>query len=147
MAATSWNAAGYWARQRRPRKPRRPLTPTARAKPRGWRAETRELVEKEYAVVREADLARLSPRATTDECRCGRGVVWSSEWTAPSTRCRQNPVVLTEAIEATSTDSAALSGGSNPGNRWASMLFPDPGGPIISMLWPPAAAITSARFA
>ena len=30
--------------------------------------------------------------------------------------------------------------------RSASMLLPLPGGPIISRLWPPAAAIVSARF-
>ena len=34
-----------------------------------------------------------------------------------------------------------------PGRRGASIDLPDPGGPIISRLWPPAAAISSARFA
>ena len=34
-----------------------------------------------------------------------------------------------------------------PGRRCASMLLPVPGGPIISRLWPPAAAISSARRA
>jgi len=34
-----------------------------------------------------------------------------------------------------------------PGRRAASIDFPVPGGPTINTLWPPAAAISSARFA
>ena len=37
------------------------------------------------------------------------------------------------------------SGGRIPGSRWASMVLPEPGGPTNSRLWPPAAAISSAR--
>ena len=38
-------------------------------------------------------------------------------------------------------------GGRMPGSRRASMVLPAPGGPIMSRLWPPAAAISSARLA
>jgi len=31
------------------------------------------------------------------------------------------------------------------GRRWASMVLPAPGGPIMRTLWPPAAATVSAR--
>ena len=38
-----------------------------------------------------------------------------------------------------------MSGGRIPGRRRASIVLPDPGGPTKSRLWPPAAAISSAR--
>ena len=41
----------------------------------------------------------------------------------------------------------AISGGSMEGSLLASMVFPAPGGPIITTLWPPAAAISRARLA
>ena len=40
-----------------------------------------------------------------------------------------------------------ISGGRMPGRRAASIDLPAPGGPIISRLWPPAAATSSARLA
>ena len=43
--------------------------------------------------------------------------------------------------------SAGSSGGRMPGRRWASIDLPAPGGPIISMLWPPAAVTPSACLA
>ena len=43
--------------------------------------------------------------------------------------------------------SAAVIGGRIDGIRRASIVFPDPGGPIIITLWPPAAAISNARLA
>lgn len=46
-----------------------------------------------------------------------------------------------------SSSSCGVRGGSRPGRRWASMDLPDPGGPTNSRLWPPAAAISSARLA
>src|SRR5712672_533931 len=46
-----------------------------------------------------------------------------------------------------SSASAGSSGGRIPGMRAASIDLPEPGGPIIKRLWPPAAAISSARFA
>ena len=42
---------------------------------------------------------------------------------------------------------AGLIGGRIVGIRLASMVFPDPGGPIIIRLWPPAVAISIARLA
>ena len=43
--------------------------------------------------------------------------------------------------------SANVSGGRIPASRFASIVLPDPGGPIIRTLWPPPAATSSARFA
>jgi hypothetical protein len=42
---------------------------------------------------------------------------------------------------------AAVSGGRIEGRRLASIDLPEPGGPFISRLWPPAAAISRARLA
>ncbi len=41
----------------------------------------------------------------------------------------------------------SVSGGRTPASRLASMVLPEPGGPIISTLCTPAAATSSARFA
>ena len=46
-----------------------------------------------------------------------------------------------------SSSSCEVSGGNRPGRRWAIIDLPDPGGPMNRMLWPPAAAISSARLA
>jgi site-specific DNA recombinase len=46
-----------------------------------------------------------------------------------------------------SNASRASSGGKSPGSLAANIDLPEPGGPIISILWPPAAAISSARLA
>ena len=46
-----------------------------------------------------------------------------------------------------SSASSKLSSGRIPGSRRASMVLPLPGGPKKSRLWPPAAAISSARLA
>ena len=43
--------------------------------------------------------------------------------------------------------SSNVIGGKIEGKRFASILFPEPGGPISSTLWPPLAAISNARFA
>jgi len=50
-------------------------------------------------------------------------------------------------IMLTSSASAASKGGNRPGSLAASIDLPAPGGPTINMLWPPAAAISSARLA
>jgi hypothetical protein len=47
----------------------------------------------------------------------------------------------------TSNASAGESSGSIPGKHEANSDLPAPGGPTIAKLWPPAAAISSARFA
>ena len=53
----------------------------------------------------------------------------------------------TDAIIDTSSSSAGVSGGRMVGSRVASIDLPEPGGPTISRLWPPAAATSSARLA
>lgn len=45
-----------------------------------------------------------------------------------------------------SSASSKVSGGRIVERRFAIIDFPVPGGPISSTLWPPAAAISSARF-
>jgi len=42
--------------------------------------------------------------------------------------------------------SSNVSGGSIVGRRFASMVLPEPGGPTIIRLWPPAAATSKARL-
>ena len=53
----------------------------------------------------------------------------------------------TEAIIETSSSSFGDNGGRIDGRRCASIDLPDPGGPIMIRLCPPAAATSSARFA
>ena len=53
----------------------------------------------------------------------------------------------TEAIIEISSSSGGESGGRIEGSRAASIDLPAPGGPTIRRLWPPAAAISSARLA
>ena len=50
-------------------------------------------------------------------------------------------------MRVTSSASSGASGGRIPGKRRASIVLPVPGGPPSSRLWPPAAAISSARRA
>jgi hypothetical protein len=60
------------------------------------------------------------------------------------------PGVKLPASECTAADSSASAsviGGIRPGRRCASIDLPAPGGPLISKLWPPAAATSSARLA
>ena len=52
----------------------------------------------------------------------------------------------TEWICVVSRLSASDSGGRMLGRRFAIIDLPLPGGPIMMMLWPPAAATSSARF-
>ena len=66
----------------------------------------------------------------------GRKPHWASE---------KRPARL--AMAALCSASGALMGGSRPAKRCASMDLPVPGGPDMSRLWPPAAAISSARLA
>jgi hypothetical protein len=50
-------------------------------------------------------------------------------------------------IMLTSSADRGSRSGNNPGRRAANIDFPEPGGPTSSRLWPPAAAISSARRA
>jgi hypothetical protein len=61
--------------------------------------------------------------------------------------CSASSTPATEWILVVSSASSKLSGARIDGSRLASMVFPEPGGPIIRMLWPPAAATSSARLA
>ena len=65
----------------------------------------------------------------------------------PPDQLRIGRVAATEAT--TVADSAATSSrsGSRPGIVRASSVLPDPGGPIRSIAWPPASAISRARRA
>ena len=54
---------------------------------------------------------------------------------------------VTEWIRVTSSEASSSSSGRIPGRRRASIVFPVPGGPARSRLWPPAAAISRARRA
>ena len=53
----------------------------------------------------------------------------------------------TECTAVTSSASAADSGGSSPGSRVASIVFPAPGGPTMATWCPPAAASSNASRA
>ena len=50
-------------------------------------------------------------------------------------------------MAALSSASLSVMLGKMPAKRIASILLPVPGGPLIKTLWPPAAAISSARLA
>ena len=53
----------------------------------------------------------------------------------------------TEWILVAASASSGLRSGRMPGSRRANMVLPAPGGPIMSRLWPPAAATSRARLA
>ncbi len=63
----------------------------------------------------------------------------------PKASGRKRPARL--AMAALSSASSTVIAGSSPAKRCASIDLPEPGGPAISRLWPPAAAISSARLA
>ena len=56
-------------------------------------------------------------------------------------------VPATEWILVLSMASSKVRSGRMDGSRCASILFPEPGGPMSSALWNPAAAISNARLA
>ena len=56
-------------------------------------------------------------------------------------------VAATEAMIVATRDSSSSRGGSRPGIVRARSVLPDPGGPIMSMQWPPPRAISSPRRA
>lgn len=71
-------------------------------------------------------------------------------WRAKGPRAQQPPPSkdpATDAIIETSNASAGESSGRIPGMHEANKDLPAPGGPTIARLWPPAAAISNARFA
>ena len=105
-----------------------------------------QLVEEQHAAVGQRDLAgprRGSPPPTRP---CAE-IVWCG---ARNGRSRislpaASPAAL--CIWVISSASSSSGGGRRPGSRRASIVLPTPGGPTIRRLWPPAAAISSARLA
>jgi len=73
-------------------------------------------------------------------------MVWRPEWPPIGERAAVD-LAGDQAIIETSRSSAGDSGGRIEGSRAASIDLPEPGGPIIRRLWPPAAATSRARFA
>jgi hypothetical protein len=98
-------------------------------------------------MMRERNLAGPRAHAAAGQRRhaCGmmrmRGT--AAARSARRRRSRRRPTAIIE----TSSSSDGDSGGRIVGSRAASIDFPEPGGPAISKLCPPAAAISSARFA
>ena len=106
-------------------------------------AELCELVEKEHAVVGEADLAGPRPVAAADETDLADRVVGRAE--RPDAREAQGR--LQEAGDAVNRrDLERLlrreRGAGGRGGRRASIVLPAPGGPIMARLCAPAAAIS-----
>ena len=75
-------------------------------------------------------------------------MVWWGERKGRRVRRGSSLVVRprTEWIWVHSKASRSVRSGRMEGSLRASMDLPDPGGPIMAMLWPPAAAISRARF-
>lgn len=72
------------------------------------------------------------------------------KWGAMNGARDTTPVNVRPATECTAVaakHSRSVNGGRIPGRRAVIMDFPDPGGPIINMSWPPAAAISAASRA
>ena len=77
---------------------------------------------------------------------CGE-MVWWGERNGRSRASSPAPSPATLCTRVMSRASAKSGGGRMPGTRRASIVLPAPGGPTMSRLCPPAAAISSARFA
>ena len=82
----------------------------------------------------------ISPASEIVWCGARNGRVLTNPAAASST-----PATLW--ILVVSSASSNVSGGNTPETRLASMVLPEPGGPIIRMLCPPAQAISKARLA
>ena len=106
-----------------------------------------EFVEEENAVVRHGDFAGARDDAAADETCVGDGVMRRAEWALGDEACCGSSTPATEWIFVVSSASSNVSGARMEGRRLASMVLPEPGGPIMRMLWEPAAATSSARLA
>ena len=125
----------------------RPVSSGSRSASSAARGELGQLVEEQHAVVRQRDLARPRrrrrrrpapprwPNGAARETAAGRS--------APASK----PALASPCSAALASASSSSIGGRMPGRRCASIDLPVPGGPIISRLCPPAAAISSARLA
>ena len=107
--------------------------------------ELEQLVEEQDAVVRERDLAgahrRARRRPAPPPTPCGGARGTGARRPAPSRRAARR----SNRPSSSPAPRRSASGGRIPGRRWASIVLPEPGGPTNSRLWPPAAAISSAR--
>src|SRR5215207_8488009 len=74
-------------------------------------------------------------------------MVWCGARKGRTVASRPFPIPAALCTWVISSASSKLGGGRMPGRRRASMVLPAPGGPTISRLWTPAAAISSARLA
>ena len=111
------------------------------------RRELRQLVEEEHAVMGERDFARPRADAAADHRRHRGGMM----------RRAERPPVGELSVGELAGDrgdhrdfqelARREAAAGSRGGAAASIDFPAPGGPTISMLWPPAAAISSARLA
>lgn len=105
------------------------------------------LVEKQDAVVREADLPWFDETVATAAYGNGTGgMVRRAERTLRN-HARPCKRPATECILVTSSASSKVMSGMMVGRQRASMVLPVPGGPMSRMLCEPATAISTARFA
>ena len=112
------------------------------------RANSAQLVEEQNAAMREARLARPDARAAADDRRGRRAVVRRAERRRAKQRLLGRRAGRRRSgCASPRAPSSSSSGGRMPGRRRASIVLPVPGGPASSRLWPPAAAISSARRA
>jgi len=74
-------------------------------------------------------------------------VWWGARNGRSLTRSVNGPDPETDAITVATLASSSSSGGSMPGTVLASSVFPEPGGPIMTMLCPPARASSRPRRA
>ena len=149
---SSWRRAGsgpgtpHARRRARPRRSRpRAAGAAPRARAAGTRAPRRGRARRGgRGSPRRAAASRRRRRSARRPRRSG-----AARETAARARARRPAAStpLTEWIRVTSSAASSASGGRIPGSRRASIVLPVPGGPASSRLWPPAAAISSARRA
>jgi len=106
-----------------------------------------KFVEKEQAVVRERDFAGARGLRRRDQAGVRDGVMRRTIGALADEPLPGSRTPATLWIFVVSSASSKVSGGRMVGMRLASMVLPEPGGPIINMLWPPAQAISMARLA
>ena len=141
------NRAGNDHRPRRPRDPHAALLERLAQHLEHVPAELRHFVEKQHAVMREADLARPRLLAAADERDVRDRVMRRAErplgdQAVPGGE-QAGDRVDGRDLERLVEDERRQ----DPATRRAIIVLPEPGGPTISVLWPPAAAISSARRA
>ena len=125
----------------------RPLSSGSRSASSAARGKLRQLVEEQHAAVRQRDLAWPRRRTAAHQRRRAGGVVRRAHRPLAASVRTSKPRAPSPCSAALASASSSAIGGSRPGRRCASIDLPLPGGPTISRLWPPAAAISSARLA